>query len=77
MAMKSSVSSKGQVTIPKRIRERLGLKAGTTIEFELRGATFVARKGRSRKDPVDAVTGIIALGKSVDEYIEDAREPVK
>jgi AbrB family looped-hinge helix DNA binding protein len=33
--MNSSISSKGQVTVPKKLRDQLGLKAGTTVEFEL------------------------------------------
>lgn len=28
-----TVTSKGQVTIPKRIRDKLGLTAGTDVEF--------------------------------------------
>jgi AbrB family looped-hinge helix DNA binding protein len=31
----ATVTSKGQVTIPKRIREELGLEAGTEVEFIL------------------------------------------
>lgn len=31
----ATITSKGQVTIPKRIRERLGLNAGTEVEFTL------------------------------------------
>ncbi|WP_311170172.1 AbrB/MazE/SpoVT family DNA-binding domain-containing protein [Halobellus ordinarius] len=31
----ATVTSKGQVTIPKRIRDRLGLDAGTEVEFIL------------------------------------------
>jgi len=31
----ATVTSKGQVTIPKRIREKLGIDAGTEIEFIL------------------------------------------
>lgn len=30
-----TVTSKGQVTIPKQIREKLGLTAGTELEFVL------------------------------------------
>ena len=30
-----TVTSKGQVTIPKRIRDKLGLSAGTEVEFIL------------------------------------------
>jgi antitoxin PrlF len=29
------VTSKGQVTIPQRVRERLGITAGSEVEFEL------------------------------------------
>ena len=31
----ATLTSKGQVTIPKRIREKLGLEAGTEVEFIL------------------------------------------
>ena len=31
----ATVTSKGQVTIPKRIRDELGLSAGTAVEFVL------------------------------------------
>lgn len=32
-----SVTSKGQVTIPKRVRQALGIKPGTKVEFDLEG----------------------------------------
>ncbi len=31
----ATVTSKGQITIPKRIRDALDLEAGTDVEFEL------------------------------------------
>jgi len=31
----ATLTTKGQVTIPKRIREKLGLEAGTEVEFIL------------------------------------------
>lgn len=34
--MSSQVTSKGQVTIPKRVRDALGIRAGSAVEFELR-----------------------------------------
>ena len=34
--MSTQVTSKGQVTIPKRIRDALGIVAGSAVEFELR-----------------------------------------
>jgi AbrB family looped-hinge helix DNA binding protein len=33
----TSVTSKGQVTIPKELRQRLGIRQGTRIEFALVG----------------------------------------
>ncbi|MES1196713.1 MAG: AbrB/MazE/SpoVT family DNA-binding domain-containing protein [Steroidobacter sp.] len=42
-----SVTSKGQVTIPKRVRQALGIKTGTKVEFAL--ATNEARLKVARK----------------------------
>lgn len=38
------VTEKGQVTIPKEIRDALGIGAGTEVEFERRRDTIVVRK---------------------------------
>ena len=40
------ITSKGQVTIPIGIRERLGLLPNTEVEFVLEGRTAVLRKVR-------------------------------
>jgi antitoxin PrlF len=34
--MSGRVTSKGQVTIPKRVRDALGISSGSAVEFELR-----------------------------------------
>jgi antitoxin PrlF len=34
-AFEATVSSQGQVTVPKEIRERLGLRAGSKLRFEI------------------------------------------
>lgn len=33
--MLATLTSKGQVTLPKEIRDKLGLDAGSTLDFEL------------------------------------------
>ena len=33
--MATTVTSKGQVTIPKHVRDRLAIEAGSQVEFEL------------------------------------------
>lgn len=38
------VTEKGQVTIPKDLRDALGIGAGTEVEFERRQDTIVVRK---------------------------------
>lgn len=48
------VTEKGQVTIPKDLRDALGIGAGTDVEFERDGDTIVVRKtnvenGRGRQ----------------------------
>lgn len=51
----TSVTSKGQVTIPKAVRSRLGIRAGTRVEFAVVGDRVELRVERS---PVaDLVSG--------------------
>lgn len=38
------VTEKGQVTIPKELRDALGIGAGTEVEFERRKDTIMVRK---------------------------------
>jgi AbrB family looped-hinge helix DNA binding protein len=57
--LKSSISSKGQVTVPAEVRERLGLAAGTAVTFELRPDGVLLKKGALGAHPVDRVFGLI------------------
>ena len=41
MKQEATITEKGQVTIPKVIRDKLGLKKGTKVYFELRGEEAV------------------------------------
>ena len=47
----ATVTSKGQVTVPKEIRERLGLERGETVSFELAADGTV--QFRKQDDPLD------------------------
>ena len=44
MILTMRVTEKGQVTIPKEMRDELGIGAGTEVEFERRKDTLVVRK---------------------------------
>ncbi len=41
------ITTKGQVTIPQEIRERLGLLPNTEVDFVLRGDVVELRKART------------------------------
>ena len=43
------LTSKGQVTIPKRVRDYLGLKPGSTVEFAVTGEGQVLLKAAEAK----------------------------
>ena len=72
--MKSTVSEKGQITIPKRLRDRLGLRPGTVLEFEESEGRLVGRK-LVRADHLDDLLGILELPDGVDAYLNEIRGP--
>lgn len=47
----ATVTSKGQITIPKEIRDALGLAPGTQVEFDYHDGVAVLRK----KVPTEAL----------------------
>lgn len=53
------ITSKGQVTIPQEIRNRLGLLPHTEVEFELAGDH--ARVRKARRESGESVRGRLAL----------------
>ena len=54
-----SVTSKGQVTIPKRIRDELGIAPGSKVEFEIAGSAarmrLAGKPARSRVEDGPAI----------------------
>jgi antitoxin PrlF len=70
--MKSTVSEKGQVTIPKSVRTKLGLRPGTVLEFEADRGRLIGRKAGGR-DVIDELYGSLRMDEPVDDYIERVR----
>ncbi len=73
--MHSRVSSKGQITIPAKIRKALGLHTGTPVVFEHRPEGALLRKGTVGEHPVDKVYGLLKLHASVDVLLDEMRGP--
>ncbi len=42
--MKTTISKKGQITVPKACRDRLGRRPGTVLDFEAVGGKLVGSK---------------------------------
>jgi AbrB family looped-hinge helix DNA binding protein len=69
----STISSKGQITVPMKVREKLGLLPGTAVRFELREDGVLLRKGGAGMHPVDQVFGRLRLRKPVDTLLDEMR----
>ena len=69
------VTSKGQVTIPKRVRDYLGLKPGSDVEFVLVGDGQIGLKAKAKpaKGRFDDLVGTLNLGMTTDEFMRMIR----
>jgi AbrB family looped-hinge helix DNA binding protein len=73
--MKAIVSEKGQVTIPKACRDRLGLHAGSVLDFDALDGKLVAVK-RQPEDVFRKWRGKAKLpgGLNADQYLRRIRK---
>lgn len=70
--MKTTISEKGQVTIPKLLRDRLGLLPGQVLDFREEKGKLVATKAQA-EDPVGAVFGILHTKLNTDKTMTTLR----
>ncbi len=66
--MYTKVSERGQVTIPKGVRDRLGILPGTELEFGAEDGRLVARKVAAA-NPFGALYGTVAGSQRTDDII--------
>jgi AbrB family looped-hinge helix DNA binding protein len=59
MANSSVISAKGQLTIPKKIRTRLGLRVGDRVEFVVEGNHTIIRPARNSENPFEKYSGVL------------------
>lgn len=77
----ATISSKGQVAIPKAIRDRLDLKPGTRVELNVEGEQVVMKRIRTIEAPAGVVwtglpnwksmRGMVRTGPSLTRALED------
>ena len=59
MKNSSTISSKGQVTVPQEIRTRLGLSTGDRVEFVVEDGRTVLRPARIISNVLDKYRGVL------------------
>ncbi len=67
--IRSRISPKGQITLPKAVRDAMGARPGDTVVYELEGHAVRLR----RVDPFD-VEFHEALANTLDEWASDEDE---
>ena len=71
----TKMTTKGQVTIPKRLRDYLGLKPGALVDFELadNGQVVLKTDEKQKKGRFDVLLGSAKLGMTTDQLMELTR----
>ena len=74
------VSERGQITIPKRLRDRFGMRHNVEVEIVPADGGLLIRKRSAADHPVERVYAILGRGKhankaarGTDEYLEEIR----
>ena len=83
MKFTSKLGERGQVVIPKAMRDSLGLNKNSAIDFELKGTTIMLKPSREqemrnfdlafKKYGGSLRKSFLAKYKSVDDYLDQTR----
>ena len=71
--MEATVAERGQITLPKAVRDALGLTKGTLLKVELDGGRIILRKNVD--DAISRARGRFKLpaGKTTDDLMREVR----
>jgi len=77
MKASSTISSKGQVTVPQEIRTRLGLCTGDRVEFVVEDGRTILRPLRTETNPFQKYKGALQAfrnRKEINSWISEMRD---
>jgi AbrB family looped-hinge helix DNA binding protein len=77
MPPSSTISSKGQITVPLEIRRRLGLKEGDRVEFVVDDGRTILRPARNAENPFEKYIGAAPGFRSrreINAWVRDLRD---
>jgi len=67
----TTMTSKAQVTIPKRVREAAGLKPGSKVNVAIEGGKVVLTPvGRKHPSPFEKIRGVLKDTMTTDEIMQ-------
>ena len=67
------ISERGQITIPKGLRDRFGMNHNVEVEITPTSKGLLIHKRTSAEHPVERVYAILGRGGDTDEYLEEIR----
>ncbi len=74
--MQTTVTSKGQLTLPREVRHALGIDAGTVLEVEVGGEGRIVLRKKTTPGFFDQFVGLKAKGAPFASG-DDAREALR
>lgn len=73
IGMTHKVGPKGQVVLPKAMRDRLGIQPGDEVLFAEDERGIVVQKAKSKEQLLDELRGSMADSNILEEYMEEKR----
>jgi AbrB family looped-hinge helix DNA binding protein len=74
MGRTSTISRKGQITIPLEVRQRLGVKSGDKVRFDFDKDVTILRPARTEENPFAKYAGCLDAFGSIEESTAWVRE---
>ena len=67
------ISERGQITIPKALRDRFGMNHNVEIEITPTTKGLLIHKRTAAEHPVERVYALLRRGGNTDDYLEEIR----